>query len=221
VALSHPDGERTFVSHLGHLAVSAPDALERAIDRADPGDLLFVGGSFLLPRWRPALHELLGRARARGLVTGLDTGWPTEGWTPAVRAEVRAVLAEVDVFLPNLAEAHGLLGVAPETSAAAALEALTAMVAGRVAIKLGPAGAAYLYRGTTAIAPAPDLGVADTVGAGDAFNAALLCGLRDHLAWPEAVELAVTAASHIIAASPRRYRTWSELRRTGPKVAAG
>ena len=39
VALSHPDGERTFVSHLGHLAESTPDALERALAHVAAGEL--------------------------------------------------------------------------------------------------------------------------------------------------------------------------------------
>jgi sugar/nucleoside kinase (ribokinase family) len=211
VALTHPDGERTFVSHLGHLATSDLAALSAAIDRAVPGDVVLVGGVFLLPRWRAGLPALLARARSRGLVTALDTGWPNEGWTHPVRAEVRAALPHVDLFLPNLEEARGLLGVA-DASPTFALEHLTALVAGRVAIKLGPDGAAYEHGGRIAVAPAPDLGVADTVGAGDTFNAGLLAALREGLAWPEAVGLAVTAASHAIARSPRRYPRWADLR---------
>jgi len=211
VALTHPSGERTFVSHLGHLAVSEPDALAAAIEAATPGDLLLVGGIFLLPRWRPALPELFARARARGVLTALDTGWPTEGWTDAVRGETWATLAHVDLFLPNLDEARGLLGdaaMAPE----AALRALAARVAGRVALKLGADGAGYLEGDRLVVAPAPPVDVADTVGAGDTFNAVMLAGLRDALPWDAAVAAAVEVASRAVASSPRRYPAWDEVR---------
>jgi sugar/nucleoside kinase (ribokinase family) len=212
VALTHPSGERTFVSHLGHLAVSEPDALAAAIEAATPGDLLLVGGTFLLPRWRPALPGLFARARERGMVTALDTGWPTEGWTDAVRAETFATLAHVDLFLPNLDEVRGLLGDA-DMAPDAALPALAPRVAGRVVVKLGPDGAGYLDGDRLAVAPAPPIEVADTVGAGDTFNAAFLAAVRDDLPWDAAVLAAVEVASQAVASSPRRYPAWEAVRR--------
>ena len=214
VALNHPDGERTFVSHLGHLAHSDPEPLAAAIEAARPGDLLLVGGSFLLPRWRPALPELFERARARGLRTALDTGWPTEGWSDAVRAELHATLAHVDLFLPNLDEARGLLSAAT-ADAAQALTALAERVSGRSVLKLGRDGAAQLEGGSVVIERAPSVRVHDTVGAGDTFNAALLAGLRDRLPWDAAVALAVEVASQAIASSPRRFPEWGSVRAHG------
>ena len=211
VALNHPDGERTFVSHLGHLGLSEPDTLASTIEAAAPGDLLLVGGSFLLPRWRPGLPALLARARTRGMLTLLDTGWPSEGWSDAVRAEVSAALAHVDVFLPNLDEARGLL-TAPEATPSQASRRLERLVAGRTVLKLGAAGAAYVDDSTVSVASAPAISVADTVGAGDTFNAALLCALRDAIAWPQAVSLAVEVASKVVASRPRRYPRWLDTR---------
>lgn len=210
VALTHPDGERTFVSHLGHLAASPPDALAHALAQARAGDVVLVGGSFLLPRWRPALAELFARARARGLRTALDTGWPTDGWDEAARAELRATLAHVDLFLPNLEEARGFLD-AGDVPVAGLLADLDALTAGRSVLKLGGTGAAWREDGRVRKAPAPRVDVVDTVGAGDTFNAALLAAWRGGLSWPSAVALAVRAASHAIATAPRRYPSWSSL----------
>lgn len=208
VALTHPDGERTFVSHLGHLAVSTPAALTTAVEEAAPDDVVFVGGSFLLPRWRPALAAVFERARARGVRTALDTGWPPTGWDAPTRGELRAVLAHVDLFLPNLDEARGLLD-APEANADELVQRLDALAAGRCVIKLGAEGAAWHDAGPRRVA-APSVAVVDTVGAGDTFNAALLAGWRDHLGWADAVGAAVEAASLAVSTTPRRYPTWSK-----------
>ncbi len=210
VALTHPDGERTFVSHLGHLAVSTPDAVADAVDEARAGDVLFIGGSFLLPRWQAALAAVFARAHERGVRTALDTGWPANGWDTGTRRATLALLAHVDVFLPNLEEARGLTGL-DGADAGALLAALADATPGRTVIKLGRDGAAWIDGGAVATARAPTVDVVDTVGAGDTFNAALLAAMREELPWSTAIPMAVAAASLAVSTSPRRYPSWTEL----------
>jgi hypothetical protein len=73
VALSHPDGARTFLSHLGHLEHYPVTALQRSLAEAQAGDLLLLCGYFLLPPLRQAATSILHTARAQGVVTLLDT----------------------------------------------------------------------------------------------------------------------------------------------------
>lgn len=210
VGLSHPDRERTFVTHLGHLAVSEPDGLARAVATARSGDHLIVAGTFLLPRWRPDLQDTLRRARERGLIVALDTGWPTDGWTEEATGHVRSLLGHVDYFVPNLDEARGVVGL-PDASVDRALGAIAEVSDVTTVIKLGADGAAFLYDGRPMRVPAPRVRVVDTVGAGDAFDAVLIAFLAAGRPLPEAVRAATASASEAVATHPRRYPSWEQV----------
>lgn len=206
VGLSHPDGERTFVSHLGHLSSLPRAAIDAALRRSRPGDLLLFCGYFMMRGLRAVARELLEDARSRGLRTLLDPGWPTEGWTDAVRDEIHDLLPLLDTYLPNLEELYGTTGATEVEAAVAALDQ------GRVVVKLGAAGALLAERGTLcARVPAPAVRVQDTVGAGDTFNAGLLAGLQRRMDWGDALAVAASAASLAVASAPRRYPTWAEV----------
>lgn len=210
VGLTHPDGQRTFVSYLGHL-VSLPDErIEAALDAAREGDLLLLCGYFLLPELRAKAHDLLSEARERGVATMIDTGWPDEGWTTAVREEVTALLPLLTAFLPNREETLGLAGLAADGDVEAATAELLAHGAERVIVKLGGDGALLLSDGVRATRPSPRVEVQDTVGAGDTFNAGLLAGLARGMSWEEALAPAVNAAALAISSQPRRYPSWEE-----------
>lgn len=209
VGLFHPDGERTFFSHLGHMAASRPDELGRVVEGLGEGDLLLLCGTFLLPAWRPALPKLLAKARGRGATTLLDTGWPLEGWTAEVREETWHILSQVDIFLPNLAEAAELVGL-PEAGPEVVATALWKR--GLLAVvKLGSQGAAWRNENGFHHVSAPPVNVADTVGAGDSFNAGLVSGLRNGYPLGKAVAAAVALASATIASRPRRHPHWDEV----------
>jgi sugar/nucleoside kinase (ribokinase family) len=69
--------------------------------------------------------------------------------------------------------------------------------------------------GVELAAPAPVVsGVADTTGAGDAFNAGLVHALSDGASWPDALHAATRFASMIIA------RPSHERHRLGPDQGA-
>jgi ribokinase len=113
-------------------------------------------------------------ARHAGALTVLDPApVPTDGRLPEA-------LYRVDLFTPNHTEAERLWGQqidGPSTALAAAAE-FQRRGSRHVVIKLGPDGAVFRCDdGQTGHVPAPVVSVVDTTAAGDAFNAALACGI--------------------------------------------
>lgn len=200
VAVEAPGRDRAFISSLGAMAELMP--------RDVPADALNAGtvvlaGYFLLPKLRgDAARELLTAAHSNGALTVLDTGWPAEGWTDAVQAEVRDVLGCVDLFLPNSDELEGLTGNPDPQAAALALAAQTSTM---VAAKLGAGGAGLaLPDGTWLHSAARPITPVDSTGAGDGFNAAFLACLARRDSPVQALAAAVRYATDLVATAPER-----------------
>lgn len=129
---------------------------------------LHVTSYFLQTALAPDLPDLFARARSLGLSTSLDTNWdPEERWTG-----VDAVLEHTTIFLPNEAEALSLTHAATVEEAARQL----ANTVDTAAVKLGAAGAIACREAKLVRAAALPVTVADTVGAGDTFDAGFLYG---------------------------------------------
>lgn len=206
VGMSHPDAQRTFVTHEGHFKAFDVEPLRQQVEMLGPGDIFIVCGYFLIPSLRAHATELCGTARARGGSVLLDTGWPPEGWTDSVRREIYELLGVCDYFLPNHEELGGLT---EEPEVRAGLAHLASFA--KTIVKLGSEGASYLDINRMVSVRAPAVAVVDTVGAGDTFNAAFVYGLREGWSWQQATELAVQAASQAISSRPRRYPLPSDL----------
>lgn len=202
VCIGHPNGERTFLTALGHLSELDLDAVAGEVG-SGPAGLVLVCGYFLLPplRGRSGLR-LLQRARSAGHTLLFDPGWPSEGFTGEVRSELEALLPLVDVTLPNELEALQWTGAGTLLEALARLERLGP----RVVIKRGSSGASWREGTALRTATPPAAPVADSVGAGDCFNAGLLAALREGTDVAAAVARAVRYASRVIARRPRDYR---------------
>jgi len=176
-------------------------------DALDTGNLLLCD-YFVAPGFQgAAARRLLETCRARGGRTFFDTAWDPEGFAPATRAEVLELLPTVDVFLPNEAEACALAGGEPDAVGWAA-RTLQRISGGWVVVKRGAQGClAVGPDGAELDAAAPAVKVADTTGAGDAFNAGLIAALSRGAPWPAAVRAAVDFASAVVARpSHERHR---------------
>jgi len=114
--------------------------------------------------WLPALYRA---AKEAGLTTSLDSGWDPEGrW----ECDFFDVLSYVDFFLPNEVEALHFTGASTVGEAAAELS----RYAGTVVVKLAQEGTMAQSSEQVWQAPAFEVKVVDTTGAGDAFNAGFL-----------------------------------------------
>jgi argininosuccinate lyase len=197
VALESPQRDRTFLTYLGVNKIWEPSMIPA--DALSCDYLLFCD-YFVAPGLRAeAGRGLLAAARGSGARTFFDTAWDPGGFSPATRAEVRALLPWVDVFLPNEAEACAIADVAGGDALAAARE-LQAVSRGWVVVKLGARGCLAVGPGGAELeVPAPAVAVTDTTGAGDAFNAGLIRALSEDCAWPDALTSAAVFASSLIA----------------------
>jgi sugar/nucleoside kinase (ribokinase family) len=161
-----------------------------------------VASYFLLPALAPALPGMLALARHHGATTSLDTNDD-----PAGTWDVGSVLDEVDLLLPNAAEALRMSGAPTVAEAAAALAARVPLVA----VKDGAAGA-LCHNGTDVLR---SRGIAvspvDSVGAGDSFDAGFIAAKLAGMSDQGALDLAAVcgALSTAAAGGTGSQPTWA------------
>ena len=160
--------DRAMLTHPGSLSAltieDLSDELLRSARHLHYGSLYLQTG--LLPHW----IDILGRAKALGLTTSLDTNWdPDQVWDRGLAQ----ALPNVDVLLPNEQEAVYLSGQAdPEAAFAYLRERVPLLV-----VKRDAAGALTWQEGESyAQAVSPAVAGGDGIGAGDSFDAGFLAG---------------------------------------------
>lgn len=204
VGLTHTDGERTFLTHLGHLAEFGLEQVQGALELAHEGDFVLLLGAFVLPNLRPHYPLLLQGLHTLGLRVALDFGWPSEGWTPALREEVRGWLEFCQHLLINEVEALELSG---EGTLEDAVQTLVSWLPEHavLTVKRGPQGARLVQGSSVQNFTAPRVEVVDTIGAGDTFDAAYLAALVRGQALEAAVSYGIQVASRAVSTHPRQY----------------
>jgi sugar/nucleoside kinase (ribokinase family) len=147
-----------------------------------------ISSIYLQKALQPGLPELCRKLKARGLTISLDTNDdPDDLWG----APLEELLGIVDIFLPNEDEATRIACTNDAESAAQYLAKRVPVVA----VKCGRRGSVVRAGKDQWSIPAIAVQPADTIGAGDSFNAGFLKGYLDGLALPACAALGnVTAA---------------------------
>jgi sugar/nucleoside kinase (ribokinase family) len=140
-----------------------------------------------------ATTDLFRQARARGLITSIDTQFPSKPLAPPWVTVMDDILPYVDVLFVDEREARSLIDREDLADAAAILRDAGPAT---VVVKQGSEGALVFAGDTVFHQPAVQVApLVDSIGAGDAFDAAFLLGLLE--SWPldrSARFAAVTAA---------------------------
>jgi sugar/nucleoside kinase (ribokinase family) len=174
---------------------------------AVPGELLsssrhvHVASYFLLSSMAGVLPGALAMARRHGATTSLDTNDD-----PAGRWDVRSLLSEVDLLLPNANEAMRLAGAATAVEAASVLACSGPVVV----VKDGAAGAFCHSGGNVLHSRGIVVSPVDAVGAGDSFDAGFVAAKLNGMSDQKALDVAAVcgALSTLSAGGTTSQPTW-------------
>jgi len=177
--------DRAILTYLGAInALQADMISDNLLQRSRH---LHVASYFLQTALQPGLPDLFCRAHHLSLSTSLDTNWDPAGhWN-----SVDELLDLTDIFLPNETEAVLL-------SDAKIVDEALAKLASRlpvIAIKQGPRGAIAQHGDVTSRVPALNVTIADTVGAGDSFDAGFMYGYLAGWSLERCLNLAIACGS--------------------------
>ena len=181
--------DRAILTATGTIADLAADAVgDDLLARARH---VHIGGLYLQPGLIAGAPELIARAHRAGTTVSLDTNWdPTGEWDGGVAA----LLPEVDVLLPNEAEALRLARRPTVSEAARALQS------GRgrpvVVVKRGAAGVVAIDgHGHESSIPAMPIDPVDSTGAGDAFDAGFVAAWLEGRAFRDCLRFAAACGA--------------------------
>jgi len=165
ISLTYPH-ERMYITHPGTVASTTLDELQPGY--LSQGDHLHLASYFLQTGLRPAVGQLLARAKAAGMSTSLDLGGdPADEWD--IR-DLEPYLKYLDWFIPSDDEIRAVTGMDDTEQA---ISRFPAEAIGLV-VKAGSRGAMTRYGGTTEHHPAIMAEAIDTTCAGDCFCAGFL-----------------------------------------------
>jgi sugar/nucleoside kinase (ribokinase family) len=166
-----PDGERAFFHYVGANGALGYEDVDKELIAAS--GILHVAGSLVMPGFDgEPTARVLEEAKAMGVTTCLDTVW--NGSIDAL-ATLEPSLQYLDYFLPSIDEARLMAGF---DSPAEVAEFFIDRGVGTVGLKMGAEGC-YVRSGAEQVSvPAFAVNVIDTSGAGDAWIAGFLAGIR-------------------------------------------
>jgi sugar/nucleoside kinase (ribokinase family) len=171
VAVVNSGGDRLLLHRPGASAIAFENPIEFTLQLTAGLSHFHFANFYSLPRLRIRAAATVRAARAANLTVSIDTGWDSQGrWLD----DLGPCLPMTDLLFVNAEEARMLTGMA---DARAAGLRLRERGTGTVIVKLGRGGCLVLREGAEISAPAYDVPVLDTTGAGDCFAGGFLAAL--------------------------------------------
>lgn len=193
-----PGGEREYLFYRKPWSLSADTELkldELDIEYVLQAKLLHLSGFSLSQNpAREEIFRLIGEAKRRDIAVSVDPTFRSDVWPSLdeARRVYRRVLEEADVVLATLTEFKVVFGLDSLDGAFKKAEDYGWKLLG---VKMGGAGGILYSKGEAIGLNAFQVDVADTVGAGDAWNAAILYGFLRGLSLEDSLTLANATAA--------------------------
>ncbi len=206
VARDAAGGHRfSIVSPAAYESVSAIDGLADRIEAWSPDAILF---GTLAQRFA-GTRQITGRLAASAGATErlYDVNLREGCWSPELVTDLLSLATIVKVNDDEAVILAGILGCGPEPAALGERIA-SGFGARTLCVTLGPRGAVLWASGMVTSVEGIPVAVADTVGAGDAFAAALLHGILLGMPAPELLGFANRLGA-LVASRPGALPAWS------------
>jgi len=193
ITLVWTGGERTFLVYRGANDLLMPEEVISYWNELGGAEFLYISGYSLAKEpQRKAIKCAVELASAQGSKIVFDPG--SEVIIRSARKLVLKLASSAHVLSLNMTEARALTAAEKLTDILDALSRLAPLVA----LKLGSEGCILYMNGAFYKAPASKVKVVDTTGAGDAFTAALIYGLKEGLRPPTLATFANWFASRVV-----------------------
>jgi sugar/nucleoside kinase (ribokinase family) len=212
VAIVRQDGERAFISDFASLLDFDESMVMNHWDCIENSSVVCLVGLFNLPNFSmDGVLQLMKMAKEAGKVTMLDTGWDPEGWPKKTIKDIKGILKHINIFMPNLDEAHAITG---NEDIAESIFELLGYGPELIVVKCGPDGVSAGAGDKRVRLPARPVKVHDAVGAGDVFNAGFLFGFGNGWSLETCLAYGNSAASLYISREIERFPELEEVAET-------
>ncbi len=210
VSFFRTDAERAYISALASLTDFKLSHLKEKESYIKTAKIIILTGCFVLPGLSfKDMHWFFRRCRKKWQIVCLDTGWDPQSWQARTLTEIRRVLYEVDVFLPNEDEARIISG---KRNLENAIKQLWSFGPDRVYIKRGVQGCIGGQKNGAIISQRGfPVKTKDVTAAGEVFNAGIIYGLLHGMQDKQMMRWANAMASLFLASGGKRYPSKARL----------
>lgn len=168
VAFAFGNGGRRFISNKGASGTLSVKDLEPVIAGIRPGDIVYAGGLFHLPRLARGFAGFARAARKRGATLMLDFTFDETGCS----RDFRKFAKYLDMVFMNEGELKRFGG----TGLKGSLRKLSGLGVRDIIVKMGSRGSLFYTNGMLKREPARKARVTNPTGTGDVFNAGFVYG---------------------------------------------